>query len=165
MNYDDPRWEGLRGGYRVPYDPRNALRSLEHNENVDDAWNELWNELHHQGDVGTASYAAVPELVRIHQVRGISDWNTYSIVAIIEEARRSGRNPEMPGWLCESYQAAWRQLFSLALSDLRDAKEDILASSIIAVIAFEKGLPALGRISAWLEEGERREMLTKCGWF
>ena len=52
MDYDDPRWEGLQGGYRVFYDPCNALRSLENNKNVDEAWSELWNELHHQGTLG-----------------------------------------------------------------------------------------------------------------
>ena len=164
MDYDDPRWEGLQGGYRVFYDPCNALRSLENNKNVDEAWSELWNELHHQGDVGSASYAAVPELVRIHALRRIPDWNTYSIVAIGEEARRNRCNPEVPDWLRESYQAAWRQLIELGLNELRDAEEDILVSSIIGVVAFEKGLPALGRISAFLSEDERREMLSKSGW-
>src|SRR5690242_20920662 len=56
MEYDDPRWVGLQGGYRIPYDPRNALHSLEANTNVEKVWEELWTELHHQGDVGEASY-------------------------------------------------------------------------------------------------------------
>jgi hypothetical protein len=52
MDYDDPRWADLCGGYRLPYDPRNALRSLEANTNVAEAWTDLWNGLHHQGAVG-----------------------------------------------------------------------------------------------------------------
>jgi hypothetical protein len=60
MEYDDPRWVGLRGGYRIPYDPRNALRSLEANTNVEKAWDELCTELYHQGDIVEASYATVP---------------------------------------------------------------------------------------------------------
>src|SRR5262249_51956650 len=135
MNFDDPRWEGLQGGYRIPYDPRNALRSLENKTNVDQAWGELWNELHHQGDVGPASYAAVPELVRIHASRTIPDWNVYAIVAIIEQARYEDRNPEIPPWLSNSYQAAWRQLVDLGLKDLRQAEDTTLVSSIIAVVA------------------------------
>ena len=34
MDYADPRWADLRGGYGLPYDPRNALRSLEANANI-----------------------------------------------------------------------------------------------------------------------------------
>ena len=83
MDFDNPEWLTLLGGYRIPYDPRRALLALERNENAEAAWKELWDELFHQGDVGEASYAAVPHLVRIHASRGIADWNTYSIVAII----------------------------------------------------------------------------------
>ena len=110
MDYDDPLWGQLQGGYRVPYDPRNALRSLENNTNVDEAWSELWNELHHQGDVGPASYAAVSELVRIHAARTIPDWNVYAVAATIEIARREQRNPEIPSRLRNDYDAAWRHL-------------------------------------------------------
>ena len=31
---DDDLWRNLTGGYRTPYDPRSALRSLELGENV-----------------------------------------------------------------------------------------------------------------------------------
>lgn len=61
MDFDDIGWAGLLGGYRVPYDPRNALRRLEGGD-AEAAWQELWAELYHQGDVGEASYAAVPHL-------------------------------------------------------------------------------------------------------
>lgn len=56
----------MEGGYRLPYDPRPALDRLA-TVDVAAAWAELWQELYHQGDVGEASYAAVPELVRLHR--------------------------------------------------------------------------------------------------
>lgn len=46
---DDARWANLIGGYRVPYDPRPAIAKLD-NGDRHAAWDELWNELHHQGD-------------------------------------------------------------------------------------------------------------------
>ena len=85
MEFDDPQWDRLQGGYRIPYDPRNALRALEQGNGTEAAWQELWNELYHQGDVGEASYAAVPHLVRIHALRGVPDANTYALVALIEQ--------------------------------------------------------------------------------
>lgn len=99
LSFDDPRWGELRGGYRMPFDPRPALAQLAAGGDVEDAWHELWENLHHQGDVGEASYAAVPHLVRIHQQRGEVDWNTYAIVAITDLARTQPNNPPVPKWL------------------------------------------------------------------
>src|SRR3954462_890074 len=69
-NFDDARWRELRLGYRTPYGPRKALLSLERGTDVSAARGELWEELHHQGDVGVASYAAVRHLVRIRADAG-----------------------------------------------------------------------------------------------
>lgn len=122
MDLNDVGWTGLEGGYRVPYDPRKALRMLEEDSDVSSAWDELWNNLHHQGDIGEASYAAAPQLVRIHEVRGIPDWNTYALLATIEEARQIGRNPPLPVNLRASYETAWRRLVELGLRELREAE-------------------------------------------
>jgi hypothetical protein len=83
------------GGYRTVCDPRPSLQNLESNVHLKEAWHELWEELRHQGDVGEASYAAVPHLVRIHGERKLDDWNTYALVAVIELARGKGKNPEV----------------------------------------------------------------------
>src|SRR5471032_2635007 len=98
QNADDPRWTGLTGGYRTPFDPRPSLARLETDSHTDEAWRELWEELHHQGDVGDASCAAVPLLVEIERKRAIADWNSYALVAIIELARTNSRNPDLPEW-------------------------------------------------------------------
>jgi len=49
---------------------------LESQQDTAAAWEELWEELHHQSNVGVASYAAVPELVRIHRMGGATDWKS-----------------------------------------------------------------------------------------
>ena len=87
LSFDDERWKHLMGGYKIPFDPRPSLRKLENKQDTAIAWEELWEGVQHQGDVGDASYAAVPELVRIHRGGGAADWNLYAIVAIIELAR------------------------------------------------------------------------------
>ena len=86
LSLDDKRWRDFSGGYRVPFDPRPLLSKLETEDDTKDVWRELWGELHHQGDVGEASYASVPHFVRIYRQRDAIDWNTYAIVAIIELA-------------------------------------------------------------------------------
>src|ERR1700761_4252414 len=139
MDFQDQRWAGLAGGYGEPYDPRAALRRLEEGKDVDGAWEELWNELHHQGDVGTASYAAVPHLVRIHAIRQTADWNTYALVATIEAARRNDQNLPIPPDMQEAYESAWRDLVNIGLRELRDAEDPSLVCSIIGVVAIGKG--------------------------
>jgi hypothetical protein len=52
MDLNDARWRGLKGGYKMPYDPRPALQRLAAGVERGAAWDELWQELFHQGDVG-----------------------------------------------------------------------------------------------------------------
>jgi hypothetical protein len=164
MDLDDPQWPHLQGGYRVPYDPRRALLALEKAGETVTIWEELWTELYHQGDVGEASYAAVPHLVRIHAARGIADWNTYALVAAIEVAQRSGVNPTLPANLRDSYETAWREIVKLGLHELANAENPTLVASIIGVIAIDKGLFTLGRLAVEFTEDERGELLKKMGW-
>jgi hypothetical protein len=159
IDLDDPKWTGLLGGYRVPYDPRNALRSLARGHEIEAVWAELWEELHHQGDVGEASYAAVPALVRIYIERGVPDWNAYALVATIEDARRAPGNPELPAWLTNAYNDALRQLAEIGLREFCDAKEPELVNSILSVLAFSKGQSLLARFASAFTEDERREIL------
>ena len=164
LDFADDEWGRLRGGYRVPYDPRKALKALEAGEQTDAAWKELWNELHHQGDVGEASYAAVPHLVRIHGARGVPDWNTFALAATIEEARHNGGNPDIPERLQDAYQAAWRRLVELGLQELLEADDSTLITSILAALAMGKGQLALGRFAILFDEEERKELLVEAGW-
>src|ERR1700733_11200764 len=77
LGLDDNRWSNLTGGYRTAFDPRPLLARLETEHDTAAVWHELWEELHHQGDLGEASYASVPHLVRIHRTSGIIAWNSY----------------------------------------------------------------------------------------
>jgi hypothetical protein len=162
MDQDDQRWSGLLGGYRAPYDPRPAIAKLAAGDETS-AWAELWQELHHQGDVGEASYAAIPALVRIYAQRKEADWNTYAFAATVEEARHNVSNPAIPEWLRGDYDAAWHDLFALGLAELPGATSSELIDSIIAVLAFRKGRPTIGRM-AMLTEDERQEMLEGSEW-
>jgi hypothetical protein len=87
LSFEDSRWNALTAGYRTPIDLRPILQRLESEQDAKQAWDELWQELYHQGDVGEGSFVAVPHLVRIHRLRGVSDWNTYALTATIELAR------------------------------------------------------------------------------
>jgi hypothetical protein len=122
LSLDDVRWLEMTAGYRTPFDPRPLLKRLETEEDTSTVWHELWDELHHQGDVGEASFAAVPYLVRAYRKRGVIDWNTFAIVAVIELARKKGKNLDVPGWLGEDYFNAIRELAEVAATVILRAK-------------------------------------------
>jgi hypothetical protein len=107
---------------------------------------ELWRELHHQGDVGVASYAALPQLVRISEARGKSDWNLYALTATIEIERHRKTNPPLPDWLSPSYKVAWDGLVNLALSDLAGEPDELTLRSALSVIALGSGDLKLGAL-------------------
>ncbi|MCE0558461.1 hypothetical protein [Motilimonas sp. E26] len=82
----------LESGYRIKYDPFTALERLKSDKQS--ALNELWENLYHQGEIGTASYAAVPKLVEAGEL---------DLVASIEVARQNESNPEIPLELRSEY--------------------------------------------------------------
>jgi hypothetical protein len=163
MDLSDERWSTLRGGYGTLYDPRGALHAVEMGADTGKAWAELWENLHHQGDIGEASFAAVPQIARLVVKAGMMDWNPYALAATIEEARHSAKNPPLPEWLSHDYTAAWSQLFEAGLASLGSATNEPLICSIMAVLAAHKQQPMLARMSI-LTEAEREAMLDEVGW-
>jgi hypothetical protein len=159
---DDPRLAKLKGGYRTSYDARQALQLLWKGECAV-AWQELWNHLHHQGDVGEASYAAVPHLVRIGKQVCPEDWNLYSLVSIIEVCRHEPGNPPLPEWLRADYERAWVEIAEMAIGRIASVSDENLGASFFAVIALHKKQHALARF-ALLSEDERKTALDELGW-
>nr|WP_246748589.1 hypothetical protein [Rhizobium setariae] len=134
-----------------------ALRRLETGD-VDAAWKELWNNLHHQGDVGTASYAAVPEIVRIAVELDFRDWNAYALVATIDECRLDDGNPELSPSAGMPYFAALTKLAEKGASEILASDDALLTRSILAVLAFAKGASHVGSF-ALLATDEQEELL------
>ena len=158
LSLNDERWNRLIGGYKIPFDPRPSLRKLESQQDIAATWEELWEELHHQGDVGDASYAAVPELVRIHRKGGAADWNLYAMVAIIELARTEPKNPELPDWLREDYLRSIQELAQMGTNDILSAKDADAKRAILSVIAIARGLRAHGKFLVAYSEDELLEL-------
>ncbi|WP_395400564.1 hypothetical protein ACHMW6_24095 [Pseudoduganella sp. UC29_106] len=156
LSLDDVIWKELHGGYRIPYDVSIALRSM---RDGIDVWDELWNELHHQGDVGVASYAAVPQIVSIAAAATTRDWNFYGLLATIEVERHRKSNPALPAWLKADYDSAWVRTSALALTDLGLETDSTTIQAILGVVALAKGELKLGAMLSNLDASELDEML------
>ena len=143
---DDARWVTLQGGYRIPFDASVPLRKLSDGAAAEVIWEELWSELHHQGNVGEASYAAIPVLVDICKARQLGDWNLFALASTIETCRIQGKNPSIPNWLEPDYHDAWKRLFEFGIEQLRGECDELTVRSVLSVIALHKGSIKLGRI-------------------
>jgi len=157
---NDPLWGTLKGGYRLPLDPRPLIRELETNSS-EEAWDRLWDELHHQGDVGDASYAAVPLLVEAHRKRGVAKWNTYAIVSIIELARTEHGNPDVPAWLSDEYFEAIRELSKIGICEIAEVDDIESVRAILGIIALSKGLRTHARFLINYADDELQEFKLK----
>jgi hypothetical protein len=163
--FDDKQWDGLKGGYKQPYDPRPVLRRLETESDTEEAWAELWEELHHQGDLGEASYAAVPHLVRIQAQGSSANWNFYALVSTIEIERHRRGNPPLPAWLTESYREAWVRVLEIGCRDLGRTNDPLATTAILGALALAKGQLKLGAFVAHSDASEIDEFLeTRCAW-
>ena len=85
----------LFSAYREEYDPFPALDLLKTDRAT--ALDELYENLHHQGDVDTASYAAIPALVNAGEL---------DLVCIIEICRYYEGNPVIPEYLIAEYTSS-----------------------------------------------------------
>lgn len=161
ISFDDRRWDDLEGGYGIAYDPRPALRTLDLNPDDPEAWAELWENLHHQGNVGEASYAAVPYLAALQPRIGRDNWQVYSLVALIDARREEGGNPTVPDWLEEEYLSALAGLGALAGVDVREASDTLVKRAELGMFALTSGLRRWGQLITEMSEDEVFEAL---GW-
>ncbi len=157
MRFDDPRWDGLAGGYGDLYDPRPALRRLAEQPADQSAWDELWEQLHHQGDLGLASYCAVPALADLSRRWGSAGWQPFALAATIEVERHLERNPDVPQWLVDEYQSAWATLVASGLDCLLASQDPLTLKSALAVVALGRGLTQLGALLHWHDESTLSE--------
>jgi hypothetical protein len=142
---DDPRWQTLKGGYRVAYDASGALRRILEGDGNTEAWDELWEELHHQGDVDQASYAAVPWLIEFVRRSLALDWNALALVATIELERTSEGNPPVSSELADDYSAAIQSLPEVLGSHVDQAWNEHVVRSAVTCIALARGQRWLAR--------------------
>lgn len=154
---NDPRWQIYQGGYRIPYDASIPLRKLMHNDPTQAIWEELWNELHHQGDVDTASYAAVPYLVTYAQHQSRLDWNVFGLISTIELARP--KNPPLPPELQESYFQAIQSIPKIIGEHPQLSWDDLLTQNIMSCIALARGQRILAEVYLELSLEAAKEWL------
>lgn len=151
---DDPIWKNLTGGYQVPYDASTALKKLETALDEKDEeliWEELWQELYHQGDIGTASFLAIPQLIRIYKLKNRANYQVFGFITAVELARING-SLNIPTEFREEYEKAINQLPELINHVKDSAWDSVLAASVLSAMAIWKRKYKMAELISELED-------------
>jgi len=144
LKLDDSKWADYKDAYGPATGIPKLLQQLANNPGAqtkpsDEPWFSLWSSLCHQGDVYTASYAAVPHIVQIAQENNDNptiDMNFFLLPASIEIARAKQRGPELPQEIESEYYVALKELGDCAARYLNSEdiylKKAARAASLVA---------------------------------
>jgi hypothetical protein len=160
---DSPRWAELRTAYGATVDVPKMLSELEAVPNSEDyrdePWFSIWSALAHQGNVHSASFAAVPHVVRVLASaadRAGSDY--FHFPAWVEICRQRTGEP-IPEDLRDAYASALAQLPGLAAVAAARPWDEAMLQSVLTAIAVTKGSVEVAEAVLELTSEVAREFL------
>ena len=162
---DTERWSELQHAYGPASDTPSLLRQLATfppSNDTDEPWLSLWSSLAHQGDVHSASFAAVPHVIRtLATDPARADAAFFHFPAWVEICRQKSAVP-IPDDLREPYFAALGHLPRLVgETAMREWDGDFLRC-VLAAIAAAKGHGAVAEAALELQAEVATEFLD---WF
>ena len=158
------KWENLKHAYGTAENIPSLLAQLAsfpaESSWKQEPWFSLWSALCHQGDIYSASFAAVPEIVQ--QLAGAPQQATFSFFAlpVSIEIARAKNNIAVPAELSPSYYEAIRELGSLATSWARANPNSIIAQAAIAAFAVSIGEHEYAELVLEIPKEEISEVLS-----
>jgi hypothetical protein len=142
LSLDSHRWSELRHAYGAAGDMPALLRqlsSLPASAGDAEPWFTIWSSLAHQGDVYSASFAAVPHVVAaLATAPSKADSSYFHFPAWVEVCRRQKCVP-IPADLEPAYSAALARLPRLVAEASTEPWSPELLSCALAAIAAAKG--------------------------
>jgi hypothetical protein len=158
------RWGELQHAYGLASDVPAMLTRLSRAADAEarrQAWDPIWSALCHQGDVYSASYAAIPHLLVLGRDQCLeARQDTIQFIACVEAFRHRRSAPPIPADVEPSYRAAIEQLTAMIGDTLCETVDENAAQVIAGALAVVKGHPRLGMAIIGLE---RSESCPDCG--
>lgn len=165
LELDDRRWSELRHAYGPAGDIPGLLRQLESfpvARGDDEPWFSLWGSLCHQGDAYSASFAAVPHIVRVLATDPLrADPSFFQLPACIEIARARHSTPVPPD-LQGAYSAALAALPALVGSAASREWDSSFLCCALSAVAAATGHPGVAEAVLELQPDVAEQFLK---WF
>jgi hypothetical protein len=149
LDLQSPRWKELLQAYgsaeNIPVLLLQLKTAAPKKDYRSEPWFSLWSSLCHQGDVYTASYAAVPHFVALGSKRPISEKMDFLlIVAKIEATRHAKKSPAIPADLKRSYEDAIQAGVPLVMNCMEQNWPEDEYRALLGALAIFRGHVALG---------------------
>jgi hypothetical protein len=156
-------WENLNHAYGKASNIPQLLSRLsaypEESNYEEEPWFSLWNSLYHQGTIYSASFAAVPEIVRLILLAPESVTPSFfSLPTSIEIARRK-QSIEIPPNLAASYKNAISELGKCASLCISHNREKEFARAATAAFAISAGQIEYAELLLEISSEEVKETL------
>ena len=142
LSLDSPHWSKLHHAYGPASNIPNLLRQLESlpsSKGDKEPWFSIWSSLAHQGDVYSASFAAVPHVIAyLASDPHKADFSFFQFPAWVEICRRKNGVP-IPQDLAPAYFTALARLPSLVAAAAEREWDESLLCCALAAVAAAKG--------------------------
>ena len=162
---ESPRWRELQHAYGNASDVPRLLKQLEGfpaSQGNAEPWFTLWSSLCHQDDVYTASFAAVPHIVRVLKMDPVrADHSFFQLPACIEIAR-ARVSFDIPPDLREPYFAALNEFPNLIGPAAARKWDEGMLCCVLSAIAASKGFPSIASAALELDSATAGKFMT---WF
>ena len=157
LSLNDPKWSELSHAYGPASDIPPLLRQLKTAPSPKKydtpPWGNLWSSLCHQGDVYTASYAAVPHILNIAPTKPIKERvHHISLVSGIEIGRCIDQAPSIPDFLEKAYFDALKLLPKLILECLELDWEEYEYKTLFGALVAVRGKVAFGEAISMMDD-------------
>ena len=141
---DDPRWRELHECFGPAVDVPKLLRRLADPSSAN-VWDDMFTHLCHQGTAYSASYAAVPHVVRIAESTTAGErLMPLFFIASVEYWRLEQTKDPAPPWVMEDYHAAIERARRLTCESMsRGAVSDLDARHLLYACAVFMGKPRI----------------------
>jgi len=150
LNLDSPRWAELQHAYGAASDIPALLRqlgALPESKGEEDPWFSIWSALAHQGDVYSASFAAVPHVVSALAKNPSQACSAYFQFPAWVEICRKQKRVAVPGDLQSAYTQALGKLPALVASASSREWDDEFLACALSAIAAAKGHASVAEAS------------------
>jgi len=163
ISLDSPEWTSLKHAYGSASNIPDLLRQLEtlpNSSGNSEPWFSLWSALAHQGDVYSASFAAVPHVVRVIAKDPANAPFVYFQFPAWVEICRKRNQLAVPDNLSDAYFESLKMLAGLVCAaSVREWDSDFLAAALSA-LAVSKGFVLVAEAAQELND-ETAELFLK----
>jgi hypothetical protein len=162
LSLDSPVWSTLRHAYGSASDVPELLRQLESfpkSEGNAEPWFSIWSALAHQGDVYTASFAAVPHVIRIVSSDPSAASFVYFQFPAWVEICRQRHAMDVPDDLAGDYFTSLTTLGSLVCAVIDRAWDRDFLVCALAALAVSKGFAVVGEAIQELDDSTAEAFL------